>query len=218
MAAVHAVEAEHAVVAKHAGARGGESAAPMRPMTLVSFENDLDSLILALRHPAWFRHLRHAAPRRLLAEDRWIDDAAGIEWQLLRGDFKQTKFLAPLPDLVFFDPFSFKTDSELWTLAAFRDLAKLFSLKAAELYTYSYSTSVRAGLLAAGFYVAKGRGTGPKAETTVGLTPLAVAGAHGRELLGAEWLGKWRRSDARVPLGAEDDSWRAAIERHPQFR
>jgi hypothetical protein len=45
-----------------------------------------------------------------------------------------------------------------------------------------------------------------------------VAGAHGRELLGAEWLGKWRRSDARVPLGAEDDSWRAAIERHPQFR
>ena len=220
MATIQAVEAERAVEAAHAGAggEGSRGAGQLRPLSLVSFENDLDSLILALRHPAWFHHLRHAAPRRLLEEDRWVNAAAGIEWQLLRGDFDQTKFGAPLPDIVFFDPFSYKTDSGLWTLAAFRDLAKAFSLKAVELYTYSYSTSVRAGLLAAGFYVAKGRGTGPKAETTIGLTPLAAAGAHGRELLREDWLGKWRRSDARAPLGAHDDSWREAIEQHPQFR
>jgi queuine tRNA-ribosyltransferase len=218
IAADHAVEARHEVQARHALARGAESARRLRPLTLVSFENDLDSLILALRHPAWFRHLRHPAPRRLLEDNRWLHAAAGIEWQLLRGDFHQTKFRAPLPDLVFFDPFSFKTDSGLWTLAAFREMAKLFSLNAVELYTYSYSTSVRAALLAAGFYVAKGRGTGPKAETTIGLSPLAAAGPHGRELLGEEWLAKWRRSDAQAPLGADDDSWRGAIERHPQFR
>jgi queuine tRNA-ribosyltransferase len=128
--------------------------------------------------------------------------------------------VAPLPDVVFFDPFSFKTDSVLWSLDAFRELAHLFSETAVELFTYTYSTSVRAALLAAGFYVAKGRGTGPKAETTIGLSPCAAAQPHGYELLGAEWLGKWRRSDAQAPPGvaAGDDSWRAAVAEHPQFR
>ncbi len=213
MAAIHAVEALRTQAAADFVAVG-------RPLTLVSFENDLDSLVLALRHPASFTHLRHAAPRGLLAENSWVNTAAGIEWLLRRGDFNVTKFSAALPDIVFFDPFSFKADSALWTLGAFRELANLFSAKPVELFTYSYSTSVRAALLAAGFYVAKGRGTGPKAETTIALTPCAAALPHGRELLGEEWLGKWRRSDAQVPLGAtaNDDSWRDAIAAHPQFR
>ena len=193
---------------------------PPRGLTLVSFENDMDSLVLALRHPAWFKHLRHAAPRRLLEDSRWVSANAAMEWRLLRGDFAANKFAAPLPDVIFFDPFSFKTDNALWTLVAFRDLFSLVSAGAVELFTYSYSTSVRAAMLAAGFYVAKGRGTGPKAETTIGLTPLAAAAAaHGRELLGEEWLGRWRRSDAQAPMGAvaEDDSWREAVAKHPQF-
>jgi queuine tRNA-ribosyltransferase len=212
MAAIQAVEARAAQAA---------SRAPMvRGLTLVSFENDLDSLMLALRHPAWFKHLRHAAPRRLLAESRWSNVAAGIDWHLMRGDFSELKRAAPLPDLVFFDPFSFKTDRELWTLEAFRELARLLADTAAELYTYTYSTSVRAALLAAGFHVAKGRGTGPKAETTIGLSPAAAARAHPHELLGAQWLAKWRRSDAQAPPGAAagDESWRAAVASHPQFR
>src|SRR3984957_7394847 len=197
-----------------------------RRLPLVSFENDLDSLKLALRHPAWFKHLRHAAPRGLLAENRWSNAAAGVDWLLLRGDFNATKFPAPLPDVIFFDPFSFKTDGALWTLAAFRELADLLSVTAAELFTYTYSTSVRAALLAAGFYVARGRGTGPKAETTIVLTPRAAVDAdgrellHGRELLGGEWLAKWQRSDARAPLGtdANDASWQQVVRAHPQFQ
>ena len=208
MAAIQAVEQ-----------RFGE-ATPARKLTLVSFENDLDSLILALRHPAWFKHLRHAAPRRLLAENRWVSSTEHIEWLLLRGDFAATQSAAPLPDVIFFDPFSFKTDSALWTLEAFGKLRQVLGDKPVELFTYSYSTSVRAALLAAGFYVAKGRGTGPKAETTIGLTPSAAAAAHGRELLGEEWLGKWRRSDAQAPMGvrANDDSWRDAVVGHAQFK
>jgi len=197
----------------------GDEPSP-RGLTLVSFENDMDSLVLALRHPAWFKHLRHAAPRRLLTDNHWVSANNAIEWQLLRGDFAANKFAAPLPDLIFFDPFSFKTDSALWTLMAFRELVNLVGAKPVELFTYSYSTSVRAAMLAAGFYVAKGRGTGPKAETTIGLTPPAVtAAAHGRELLGEEWLVKWRRSDAQAPMGAaaHDDSWREAVAKHPQF-
>jgi queuine tRNA-ribosyltransferase len=191
-----------------------------RRLNLVSFESDLNSLVLALRHPGWFKHLRHPAPPRLLAENRWTGTAAAVDWLLLSGDFTVTKFDAPLPDLIFFDPFSFKTDRALWTLAAFRELKSLCADKAVELFTYTYSTSVRAAMLAAGFYVAKGRGTGPKAETTIGLTPRAAAMPHDRELLGEEWLGKWRRSDAQAPPGIDtaDESWRAAITKHPQFR
>jgi hypothetical protein len=75
-------------------------------------------------------------------------------------------------------------------------------------------------MLAAGFYVAKGRSAGPKSETTIGLSPLAAAQSHGHELLGREWLDKWRRSDAQAPFGsrADDVSWRDSIEVHPQFR
>jgi queuine tRNA-ribosyltransferase len=199
-----------------------ENAGPAatRPLKLVSFENDLDSLKLALDHPGWFRHLRHAAPQALLRDNRWNSLASPIEWLLLNGDFALRKFEAPPPDVVFFDPFSFKTDSALWTLNAFRELARAFKDKHTELYTYTYSTSVRAAMLAAGFYVAKGRATGLKGETTVGLSPRAARAAHGRELLGQEWLAKWRRSDAQVPFGSteQDDSWRQAVLAHPQFR
>jgi queuine tRNA-ribosyltransferase len=48
----------------HSGGRGANlGSAAVRPLKLVSFENDLDSLKLALDHPGWFKHLRHAAPR-----------------------------------------------------------------------------------------------------------------------------------------------------------
>jgi queuine tRNA-ribosyltransferase len=205
MAAIHAVEKLGPAIA--------------RPLQLVSFENDLDSLKLALDHPGWFKHLRHAAPRALLRHNRWNSPTWPIEWLLLNGDFALRKFEAPAPDIIFFDPFSFKTDSALWTLRAFRELAKICSEKSTELYTYTYSTSVRAAMLAAGFYVAKGRATGPKCETTIGLSARAAAAAHGHRLLGQEWLTKWRRSDAQVPFGSteQDDSWREAVLAHPQF-
>ena len=221
MAAVHAVEAMRGAAGLVGAAVGvGGAAAAGRPLHLVSFENDLDSLRLALRHPAWFKHLRHAAPRRLLAENRWVDQALGIEWSLLYGDFGARKFDAPKPDIVFFDPFSYKADTTLWTLGAFRDLASLLDDAAVELLTYTASTRVRAAMLAAGFLVARGRGTGPKAETTIAMTARAAALPHQRVLLGAEWLARWRRSDASAPPGvdADDESWRAAVEGHAQFR
>jgi len=207
MAAVHAAEAMPAMAAG-------------RRLMLVSFENDLDSLRLALRHPAWFKHLRHPGPRRLLADGHWSSASAAVDWRLLHGDFASHKFAAPRPDLIYFDPFSFKTDGGLWTLTAFRELLALCGPKPVELFTYTVSTSVRAAMLAAGFFVAKGRGTGPKAETTIALSPGAAVRVHDRELLDEEWLAKWRRSDAQAPPGAatHDESWREAVRGHPQFR
>ncbi len=206
MAAILAIEAQPGI-------------APRR-LVMISFENDLDALKLALDHMRWFKHLRHAAPRALLSDNRWTNSASSIDWVLLPGDFALRKFDAPAPEIIFFDPFSFRTDGALWTLAAFRELAALCSQKPAELYTYTYSTSVRAAMLAAGFYVAKGRATGPKSETTIALSPRAASAPHPHHLLGAEWLSKWRRSDAQAPFGSveQDVSWREAVLSHPQFR
>jgi len=203
MATIHAVEA---------------LSSERRPLRLVSFENDLDSLHLALRHTRWFKHLRHAAPHALLREHRWLHEAGHVEWLLLPGDFMQRKHDAPAPDIIFFDPFSFKTDSALWTLQSFRELAQLCRHRATEMFTYTYSTRVRAALLAAGFYVAKGRATGPKLETTIALSPLMMTLPHGRELLGVDWLSKWQRSDAQEPMGGDaDEAWRDAVMNHAQF-
>jgi queuine tRNA-ribosyltransferase len=191
----------------------------LRPLRLISFENDLDSLKLALRHRRWFKHLKHAAPGTLLETNQWQSACGWIEWLLLPGDFAITKFVAPSPDIVFFDPFSFKTDGNLWTLKAFRELHEVCGERATELFTYTYSTAVRAAMLAAGFYVAKGRATGPKQETTIGLSRAAAVNGHTHELLGGEWLARWHRSDAQAPLGvdADDASWREAVLTHPQF-
>ena len=105
-------------------------------------------------------------------------------------------------------------------LSEFASLARICTHRATELFTYTYSTAVRSTMLAAGFYVAHGRATGPKNETTVALSPLAAKGAYTRELLGRDWFARWQRSDAKAPLGidATDESWVAAIEQHPQFR
>ena len=85
----------------------------------------------------------------------------------------------------------------------------------AELFTYSASTAVRAALLSAGFFVAPGVGTGPKAETTA-----AYARPISSGLLGGEWLDRWGRSQAKFPEGLAETaraSFEARILQHPQF-
>ncbi len=92
-------------------------------------------------------------------------------------------------------------------------------IKPAELFTYTYSTSVRAAMLAAGFYVAKGCGTGPKAETTIGLSPRAAAATAWPRVVGTGMAGEVGAQRGAGSLGSteKDDSWREAILAHPQF-
>lgn len=195
---------------------------PVRPMHIISFENDLDSLRLALRHKKRFPYLRHGAPDAILIRGEWQSrQFDGLHWTLLHGSFQETMPQAPaLPDLIFYDMFSSKTHGDEWTTDAF---AKLFSAcqdHATELFTYSTSTAVRVALLATGFYVAKGRGTGVKTETTIALTPSA-AQLTKHPLLGPEWLAKWHRSHAKFPegLATEDQkNFALKITDHPQFR
>ena len=189
----------------------------------MSFECDLDPLTLAAKFPSHFPHLRHAAPHALLQHGRWAHASGLLTWELLKGDFLGFIETAPVPDLIFYDPFSSKTDTALWTNEVFARVRARCGGKRAALFTYSAATSVRVALLAAGFYVGEGVGTGPKATTTVAFTedPRAAAAPVEARLLGAEWLARWRRSTSKFPgsLAAGDrEAFEKRIEACAQFR
>ncbi len=172
-----------------------------RPLHLISFEHDVASLRLALRHAPRFPHLHSPAPGHVLRFGQWRSDRAPLVWTLREGDFRAQMTTAPTPDFIFYDPFSAVTDVSMWTLDCFESLFAECRDHDTELFTYSASTMVRTALLAAGFVVARGAPTGRKPETTLAMTPAAAlhAGPRGRVVLGLEWLDRWRRSHARFP-------------------
>ena len=201
------------------------AAGPVRPMHMVSFENDLDPLRLAFQHNREFTYLRHSAIGGILDAGHWQSSKhAGLSWTLVQGDFLTKIALLPAPpDVIFFDMFSSKTDGAQWTLGAFRQIFAACGDRAVEMFTYTCSTPVRAALLAAGFHVAKGISTVDKLDTTIALTPAAARNVESgqRELLGGDWLAKWGRSSAPFPADIPEQgraAFEQAIRSHPQFR
>jgi queuine tRNA-ribosyltransferase len=197
---------------------------PVRPLKIYSFENDLHSLELAFRHSDKFRYLRHSGPAWILREGSWRSkEWPELSWELVRGDFLETvgRVEEP-PEIIFYDMFSRKTCADQWTLATFEKLFRACAGGAASLFTYSCSTAARGCMLASGFHVARGKGTGQKLETTVAFTPreLVSRWVDYYEILGAEWLGKWERSRARIPEDLEEArhaEFERRIREHPQF-
>ena len=191
-----------------------------RKVKIISFENDMDALRLALGHRGLFRHLRHGGPETIVKDGHWTSKCGQITWVLLEGDFAVRKFDAEPAHLIFFDPFSSKTDSDLWTLKSFQEIHNHVKDEASLMFTYTTSTAVRSAMLASGFHVAHGQATGPKKETTVALTSKARRQEPEWPLLGDTWLSRWDRSDAKAPFGtsADDQTWDAVIRQHPQFQ
>ena len=197
---------------------------PVRPLQIVSFENDLDPLRLAFRHNREFTYLRHPGTAGILERGQWQSTQhPGLSWSLAMGDFPATMpTVAAPPDLIFFDMFSSKTDADPWTLGVFRQIFAACAGRPVELFTYTCSTPIRAALLVAGFHVAKGCGTVDKTDTTVALTPTAVRTSEpgGLPLLDAAWLAKWSRSSAKFPADVPLDQqppFEHALRTHPQF-
>ena len=186
---------------------------------IVSFENDLDSLKLAMKNPAAFPHLKHPAPQDLLNHNAW-SDGKGLSWHLLLGDFLQLIEAAPRPHVIFYDLYSAKSNPAFWTLEHFQRLCRHCEGTPFQFVTYSASTAVRATLLAAGFYVGYGPSSGPKATTTMAYNDLALARQLGAQLLGQEWLNLWERSGARMPTSLPNDGveeFENKIRNHYQF-
>lgn len=197
-----------------------ESAA-VRPMRLVSFENDLDSLRLAFRNHDRFPYLRHGGPASILEKGHWQSKKhPGLSWELLEGGFLENLESAAPPDVIFYDMFSGKTSGFAWTLEAFRRILNRCAGRDVELFTYTCSTASRVAMLGAGFGVARGRNAGDKEETTIAFTDLEKARRRNRDILGAEWLAKWERSAAKFPAGLpleERENFAERIRSLPQF-
>jgi len=195
---------------------------PVRPLSIISFDNDLDSLRLAFRNDHDFPYLRHGGPAGILGEGAW-HSGAGLDWLLMEGDVFETLPRAhPRPDLVFYDLFSSQTHAEAWTLSSFRKLFAEFGTNDVELFTYTASTAARVAMLGAGFYVARGRSTDDKPESTIALTRAALdrGAARRHPLLDATWLTRWKRSGAKFPPDlppSEHASFEQLILTHDQF-
>lgn len=197
-------------------ARDAGAAGWARRLELVSFERDLQPLELSLEDPEGFPFLAEwsDAARALIRDGGW--DGGFARWTLHRGDVLDAlpKAGAP-PELVFFDPFSPETNTELWTPHAFAALRERLREDGpgSLLLTYSASTRTRASMLLGGLFVGVGIPIGGKQETT--------AAATRRELLArpleTRWLERWRRSSAREPWGGAEGDVQAALEAHPQF-
>ncbi|MCP4138478.1 MAG: tRNA-guanine(34) transglycosylase, partial [bacterium] len=74
-------------------------------------------------------------------------------------------------------------------------------------------------LLAAGFYVGEGVGTGPKASTTVAMSSIGE-GTSGIELLGSDWLQRFGRSTSKWSEDASPEEKvkiEELVQAHPQF-
>lgn len=201
------------------------AAGTVRPLRIISFENDLDSLRLAFRHSRDFPYLRHSGPAGILTDGQWQSrEHPGLSWLLLPGNFLETMARAPAPpDLIFYDMFSSKTSGDQWKIAAFRKVFVACAGRPVELFTYTCSTANRAALFATGFFVAKGRNAGEKVETTIAFTPEAFASPLTRqhELLSCDWLEKWSRSAAKFPEEIGEDqhaSFEQTIRGHAQFQ
>ena len=199
-----------------------EAGGAQRPLQVISFENDLDPLRLAAANLKSFPYLRAELVNTIIEAGEWSAEDGKLIWRLVPGDFLATKNHAPSPDVIFYDMFSPNTSPELWTTAIFRKLFEVCRDHATELFTYTCSTANRAALLAAGFFVARGRSAGEKIETTIALTPSAIhEGAANRDLLALGWLAKWERSAAKFPSDIapnERSAFEKIIRGHEQFR
>jgi len=181
-------------------------------LELVSFERDLGALELALTQPADFALEGESgqAARALLAHGR--HETTRTSWRLRHGDILEALASeTSLADIVFWDPFSPKTNPDLWTVAAFTALRRVAHARCT-LFTYSASTAVRSALLLAGWAVGVGESIGEKAATTAA----AVVATDLARPLDRQWLARLSRPDVPLPADAPADLV-ARISAMPQF-
>lgn len=189
---------------------------PGRRLEIVSFEKNLAPFAMALEDANAEVFGFHGAAReagRAVLADR-THAASRTIWRLVEGPLPAT--LDDLPaasaDVVFWDPFSPRSNPALWTASAFTALRRVCR-EGATVHTYSGATATRSAMLLAGFAVGFGEVTGENKRATVGATrPRDLTSA-----LDPRWLARLGRSSAAFPSDAPEDAL-ARVTAMPQFR
>lgn len=186
-----------------------------RKINVISFEIDLDPLILVQENIAAFPNPGKKALDAILNNKSWSEEF--VEWQLFYGDFLKTIHNAPKPEVIFWDPFSLKTDSPMWLGRTFELLTQRAFSDNVILSTYSSATRFRAALLSLGWWVAKGAPVSERTEST-------IAGGESMfkklsiQPLGSEWIKKFKTSSAQFPSDWQENSKRInSVLTHKQF-
>jgi len=198
---------------------------PLSSSVLIqSFDKSTAPMEFALQHAQALGYVEgfEGAIRELLNRGS-VQIASNITWRL-RGDFTQevSDLNLRAPDAIFYDPYSVRGNSEMWSLETFTKLyQKLDPTRACLLSNYTNSTYVRVTLLLAGFYVGMGRAIDKKNQTTMATNQYDLL----VKPLDRDWLEKRVRvshSAAPVrhhphiiaPIGEADYE---ALRAHPQF-
>ena len=194
------------------------------PVEIHSFDCTLAPLTFALAHADALGYLQPhlAAIRELIASRRTA--SGNLSWILHLGDFRSTVGTPAIsaPDVVLFDPYSPRTNPELWSLSLLTHLrSRMPEARPALLTTYSRSTAVRVTLLLAGFFVGAGASIGAKDETTVAANSVDLLEAP----LHVRWLARVAASTASAPLrdggppgGRIHSEDIERLRAHPQFQ
>jgi queuine tRNA-ribosyltransferase len=174
-----------------------------RPLAIVSLDRTTEAMRLAMApenaSAFGFEGEAARAASALLAAGR--HERGGASWRLVLGHLPSTLSAQPESsvDIVYWDPFSPRSNPSLWTATAFTAL-RARCRDGATVHTYSGATSVRAALLLAGFAV----GTGETGETSGGKSTTIAATRAGdlARPLDRRWLERVRRSSAPLPPDA----------------
>lgn len=178
----------------------------VRKLRIISFENDLSGLRLALNHRDQFPFFSgfEGILEELLSQGFWKSKDQEVGWELREGDFQkwvEEGFGEKLsPEIIFYDFYSPKSQPQLWKVEYFKALRKIAAPDAV-LVTYSVATSVRVAMVLGGFILGQGIRTPAKLETTVAAIRVEVLA----QPLGEEWLEKLRRSPKILPFGFREE-------------
>jgi len=164
-------------------------------------------------------------PLRRDGKTEWLEKGMTRRWTMHPGDLPDLMENTPpgslpLPDLAVVDLHSPESQPELWTLAFWQNVHRHSTGKPGLFLFHTRSTSVRATLLLAGFYVGKGRALGKKEETTLACMEPGILSRP----LDTAWLDTLARSTQGQPLISPpftrqiiEPVYLAAVRQHPQF-
>jgi queuine tRNA-ribosyltransferase len=164
---------------------------PNKKIVIESFEITKEPLVLGKK-----LHQSEELVDSLLNNGFYKD--SNISWRVLWGDFRDTVKEAQRPDIIFWDPFSMKTNPKMWEGRTLELLTQYGFHERVILSTYSSSTRFRGCLIGLGWWLGTGVPISGRKETTI---------AGGKEIfnelgiprLDLRYRDKFRQSHAPYP-------------------